>query len=97
MALGKRLKIARKRRGLTQEKLVELIPGLSQAAISALESRDSIKSEFLFAFARTLRVNAEWLQDGVEPSGLPGDKADRLKKIIAHTVALDSRTHKGTS
>ena len=72
MALGKRLFQARKRRGLTQEQLVEKVPAASQAMISALETRDSETSTLLFALARALRVNPEWLQDGVEPSGLDG-------------------------
>lgn len=70
MALGKRLLRARKQRGLTQEQLVNKVPGASQAMISALETRDSETSTLLFGLARALRVNPEWLQDGVEPSGL---------------------------
>lgn len=92
MALGKRVKEARKKRGMTQEELVEKVPGASQAAISALETRDSLTSTLLFGIARALRVNAEWLQDGTEPSGLPGNRINKA----AQAAAPVSRTQKGT-
>lgn len=46
---------------------------ISQAMISALESRDSETTTALFALARALRVNPEWLQTGVGDSGLDAD------------------------
>ena len=70
MNLGGRLKKARQVRGLTQEQLVELVPGASQAMISALETRDSEKTGFLFEFADALQVSPRWLLDGSGESGL---------------------------
>jgi transcriptional regulator with XRE-family HTH domain len=76
MKLGKRVRHARELRGLTQEKLAELgaKKGLTQANISALESRDSHTSTLLFALADLLDVNARWLQTGEGPSGLEAKK-----------------------
>lgn len=78
MRLGKRLKLARERRGnMTQEKLAELASTadmpITQAAISALESRDSETTTYLFAFSRALQINPEWLQTGIGESGLDVD------------------------
>lgn len=79
MKLGKRLKHARERRGMTQEQLATAasVNGntISQASISALEKRDSETTADLFAFARALRINPEWLQTGqpMNDSGLEGD------------------------
>jgi transcriptional regulator with XRE-family HTH domain len=74
MNLGGRLKLAREFRRMTQEQLAELASTdespVSQAAISALESRDSETSTFLFRLSKVLRVNPEWLQDGRGRSGL---------------------------
>lgn len=83
MNLGGRLKLARENRQMTQEKLAELasteaLP-LSQALISALEKRDSETSTGLFAFARVLKVSAEWLQTGQGKSGL--DAPAELSRI----------------
>lgn len=77
MNLGGRLRHARDKRGLTQEQLVAAVSeagaSISQASISALEKRDSETTTSLFALARALRVNPEWLQTGVGDSGLDAD------------------------
>lgn len=71
MRLGGRLKKAREKRGFTQEALATKASTkdrpVSQAAISALEKRDSETTIYLFQFARALQVRPEWLQDGIEP------------------------------
>lgn len=77
MKLGARLKHARDRRKMTQEQLSQLastpdVP-ISQAVISALEKRDSETTQYLFQFARALRINPEWLQTGRGDSGLDAD------------------------
>ena len=76
MNLGGRLKQARENRRLTQEQLAELVPGASQAMISALETRDSETTTLLFAFADALRISPRWLQDGTGDSGM-NDISDR--------------------
>lgn len=72
MNLGKRVLNAREKRGLTQAQLAELA-GTSQAAISALENRDSKTSEQVFELADALRVNPRWLQTGAGDSGLDAE------------------------
>lgn len=63
MALGKRLKEARKAAGLSQSDLAELV-GMTQAAVGALETRDSRQSSKAVELARALGVRLEWLISG---------------------------------
>lgn len=72
MNLGRRLKDAREKRGLTQEQLAAKVPGASQAAISALERRNSETTTLLFEFADVLQINPRWLLTGEGVSGLDG-------------------------
>ena len=87
MALGKRIALAREKRGLKQAELAERVYGhddpKGQAAVSALETRDSLTSTHLFKFANVLNVRPQWLLDGERPSGLEenvpvGSGPDRL-------------------
>lgn len=71
--MGKRLRQARKTREMTQEQLVELVPGATQAMISALECRDSETTLLLFEFADALQISARWLLTGSGESGLPAN------------------------
>jgi len=84
MNLGGRLKLARENRGMTQEQLAEkastsALP-ISQALISALEQRDSKTSTGLFAFAKVLNINAEWLQTGRGSSGLEIEEIQPVRR-----------------
>lgn len=66
MALGNKVKIARKNKGLTQAQLAEKV-GISQTAIQLLESRDSQSSKFLLELSQALDVSVEWLKnDGIK-------------------------------
>lgn len=65
MALGKRVKEARKMAGITQARLGELT-GVTQTAIQLLERRDSESSKFVVELAAALGVTAEWLKNGGE-------------------------------
>lgn len=57
MALGKNVKLIRELRGFTQQELSERTNGLvSQAVISALEKRDSARTQFAGALAKALGV-----------------------------------------
>lgn len=82
MALGNRIKIARKRRGLTQSKLARL-SGTLQATISALERYDRKTAQRSTEIAQALGVRLEWLltgegsMDPVSPS-TPNDDVDAL-------------------
>lgn len=66
MALGQRLKQARKLAGYTQEQLGERV-GLTQAAIGALEKRDSQRSNKAAEMAEALGVSLLWLVSGSGP------------------------------
>lgn len=89
MNLGGRVRLARKRRKLTQEKLVELTNGaVSQARLSALEKRDSKRSDALYQLAQALDVNPQWLQDGKEPSGLEKPAAAQRDRILEQLIDL---------
>lgn len=79
MALGKRIKQARKRKGLSQARLAELTGSL-QATISALEKNDSKSSRNSLALARALEVRTTWLMTGEGPMELdsPEDDIDTL-------------------
>lgn len=69
MALGKRLKQARERRGWTQEQLAVAagMPPDGRATVQAVESRDSQRTKYAGAFAKALGIRLPWLQDGEEP------------------------------
>lgn len=69
MALGHRVREARKARGMTQTELADKV-GVTPAAIQALESRDSDSSRYAVAIATTLNVNPEWLSKGLGPRDL---------------------------
>jgi len=63
MALGQRVKIAREAMGLTQEDLGRRA-GMSQAAIGALEKRDSQHTKKLYELASALNKSPEYLLTG---------------------------------
>jgi len=70
MALGQRVKEARLQRGMSQAKLGALAD-LTQAAIGALESRDSKHSSMALQLARALHVSVDWLVAGEGPKSVP--------------------------
>lgn len=63
MALGRRVKEAREAMGITQEALGKLT-GMSQAAIGALEKRDSQHTKKLYELASALKTSPEYLLTG---------------------------------
>ena len=63
MALGKTIKTRREQLGLTQEQLAEKAT-MSQGALSALEVRDSARTDFLLGLSRALRCRPEDLLSG---------------------------------
>jgi len=73
MNLGGRLLEARTHRGMTQERLAEIVE-TSQAVISALENRDSKATELLFKLADALKVNPRWLLTNEGDSWLDSDQ-----------------------
>ena len=65
--LGERLKAAREQRRLDQVELAYR-SGVSQATISALEKRRSVRSKYTGQLAKALGVSYEWLASGVGES-----------------------------
>lgn len=63
MNLSERIKMARKRAGLTQSELAELV-GIAQTAISQLESGKTLRSTYLVQIAQACSVNSVWLASG---------------------------------
>ncbi|PWD85831.1 LexA family protein [Ignatzschineria cameli] len=63
--LKERLKEARKRMGISREKLAELA-GVSTSTITFLENGRNDGSKFLVEIARVLGVTAEWLMYGID-------------------------------
>ncbi|WP_143705477.1 helix-turn-helix domain-containing protein [Pollutimonas subterranea] len=64
-SIGERLLIARKKRGLSQEALANLLdPPLSQSAIAHIENGRNESSRHIVWIAAALHVRAEWLVTG---------------------------------
>lgn len=64
-SIGERLRIARTKRGLTQEGLASLVQSpLTQGAIAHIEGGRSESSRHIVWIAAALRVRAEWLVTG---------------------------------
>lgn len=64
MALGARIREAREALGWDQSALCSRVTGLSQQALSNLETRDSKTSEYAIRIADALGVSIRWLLDG---------------------------------
>lgn len=80
--LGSRVAYWREKRGLSQIQLAERIAGLSQQALSALESRDSKTSEVAAQLADVLGISLHWLVSGSgkpEPQDWPFPGIDRSR------------------
>lgn len=97
MALGKRIREAREARDWTQEELARR-SGVAQATISALETRDSRRSEYAAPLAEALGVSVEELagstairnllsaRESTPASYHPADTADRARVPVVGTV-----------
>lgn len=64
MNLGGRIKLVREELGWKAGDLCDRVEGLTQQAVSALETRDSKTSEFAIRIADALQVSVRWLLDG---------------------------------
>ena len=77
MALGKRIRDHRLHLGWTLEKLSQK-SGVDIGTISALEKRDSKKSEFAVAIARGLGLSLEQLETGEIPTNTAARPSEPL-------------------
>lgn len=71
MALGKRVKEEREKRGWSQATLAAFAQ-VQQETISALERRDSKRSDYTHSLAAALGVSVEYLLTGEHPVSSPG-------------------------
>lgn len=84
MALGAQIKFHRDRLGLTLEQLSDR-SGVEVGTISALENRDSSRSQFASAIARGLGMSVEELEGagaGSPPPTLPGDNRLPIRRAL---------------
>ena len=82
MSIGQRVREARKAVKMPQGKLGELI-GMSQSAISELESGESAATSFTASIAAALGVSALWLETGRGPKkGVVSDDSAEIERII---------------
>lgn len=63
MALGERLKAARKARNLTQQQLADAV-GWNQGGVGNIEARDSDKCLYSAEIAKALNISLVWLMTG---------------------------------
>lgn len=62
MDFGGRLRIARRRMGLSQTELAARV-GCAQSLVAKIEKGEAKRSKYLVDFARELRVPAEWFSE----------------------------------
>jgi phage repressor protein C with HTH and peptisase S24 domain len=85
MNLSERIKLARKKAGLTQSGLAESV-GIAQTAISQLESGKTLRSSYLIQIARSCGVNSVWLASGegemLSPEDFSTSLSSELEEIM---------------
>lgn len=85
MSGGERIRMARRRRGITQKALADLV-GCSQQTIVDIEKQEVPRSKFLPAIVVALDENLEWIQTG---SGAPSNgNAGALPHYDLESAAL---------
>lgn len=92
MALGARIRKRREDLGIDQKSLCAMVPGLTQQALSNLETRDSKTSEFALRIAAALNTSAAWLLDGL---GRPEDRDwpfERINRLALQQLSHDDLT-----
>jgi transcriptional regulator with XRE-family HTH domain len=62
-AIGLRLRVERRKNGLTQEELAQEA-GTNQAVIQKIENGKSLRPRVIMEIAEVLKVNPAWLQFG---------------------------------
>ncbi|TSE32080.1 helix-turn-helix domain-containing protein [Tepidimonas charontis] len=92
MALGRNIRLLREARGLSQVDLAKKAGIGDHRAISALEVRDSVRSQFTLQIAKALEVPPELLQD-TEDEVLAWIAADRKIATSPVNQALSAAIH----
>lgn len=86
-SIGDRARRRREALGVSQEQLAARLDGVSQQALSALESNKTRRPGYILTLARALRVSPGWLETGsgpMEPEPRPGGRL-----MAASQEALD--------
>ncbi len=88
MTTGQRLRELRKKKGLTQTEIGEII-GLSYSAISAIEQdRSEITSNALKKIAEFFKVSADYLLSGKESTGEISDDEREVLNAMREDMAF---------
>ena len=90
-SIGDRIKIARKKAGLTQQKLAERVR-VSRAAVAQWESGETkgLKPENLVLAAEKLAISIKWLATGEGPvASSPSDIPDQVLKLARLITKAD--------
>ncbi len=85
MNLSERIKLARKKAGLTQSGLAESV-GIAQTAISQLESGKTLRSSYLIQIAQACGVNSAWLASGEGEMHSPEDFSTSLSGLLEEVM-----------
>lgn len=94
MATGKRIRTYRQRLGWTLEELEE-VSDVPSGSISALELRDSKKSQFFPALARAFGLTLEQLYDESQEWPLQPPKKPNAYTVAAPIVPLTAKENGG--
>lgn len=89
MSGGERIKTARRRKGLTQNKLAELV-GCSQQTIVDIEKQEVPRSKFLPQIVLALDESLEWVQFGRGAPANGGDGCAALPHYDLEVAAIKS-------
>ena len=92
MSIGDRVRKARKKNGLTQQQLGELI-GTSQQAIFKIENGGTYTTSYLIPIAKCLGVDPFWLESGENEATSTTQSialsSDELKLIALYRALSD--------
>ena len=86
MNFGERLKLARKRKGLTQKELAEM-SGVSQQLIGQIEKGEVKSTGKIVSLAKACSVSPEWLEKGAESGVLAESNVRELPENF-HVVRV---------
>lgn len=88
MNLGKRIENSLLELGWTQSKLLDKVPDLESATLSALIRRDSKHSRHTLEIAQALGLNPVWLQTGTGEQWAKPPTLDGLGTITPREAAI---------
>lgn len=87
MTTGKRIKDLRKKKGLTQTELGEML-GLNYGAISALENDRNSIGDHLIDLCKIFQVSADYIINGREESGLISEDEQEVLELYRNDPKL---------